>query len=361
MLNWRCAWAKTLKQSFLAARIMEKGILPVLVGSFISPFVLRFVGKPLTAICYKNCWSGTGDEKMRLETSAWSNSQERPERWHCPSCGVGLPAEALAGGQRLARCRQCGQMLRRVVTRLWPTQSAAFDAASTTPDWNRGLPEPAPQEHLEPAPVYPYPALQCPYCEHINQDVPAIRLNGQQYCANCGADLKKKCLRCDEPMYVLDYYCMRCRSDQEQLKYELEALYWQHYNEGKRLARLGRWLDAERELSLFFNPRREFDPEDVRLARQIYASSIRPSDDGEGLQLYNEAVEHLRRSYEARQRSLRRRKYARWGAVGGGILLLGIFSAITFGSWWAIFVIVPFAGLLVVMLIFILLSILGLN
>lgn len=295
---------------------------------------------------------------MRLETSAWSNSRERPERGRCPSCGAGIPAEALAGGQRLARCRQCGQMLRRVVTRVWPADPAA---ASPVRDWNRSLPEPASQEHLEPAPIYPYPALQCPYCEHINQDLPPLRLSGQQYCANCGADLKKHCLRCDAPMYVLDYYCMRCRSDQEQLKYELEALYWQHYNEGKRLAQIGRWQDAERELSLFFNPRPDYDPEDVRQARQIYASSIRPSDEGEGLRLYNEAVEHLRRAYQTRQRRLQRRKMARWGAVGAGVLLLGVFSALTFGSWWAIFVIVPFAALLIVMLVFLLLSILGLN
>jgi hypothetical protein len=298
---------------------------------------------------------------MNVNLNTWSNSEEKPLRWQCPSCGAGVPAEALAGGQKLVRCRQCSQMLRRVITPTWPIHpSAAYESAPHPNDAGYIRPEFTPQERLEPAPSYPYPTLQCPYCEYINHASPPIRLSGQQYCANCGADLKKNCLNCDASLYVLDNYCTRCRSDQEQLKYEIEAYYWQIYNEGKRLAQLGRWRDAERELSLFFNPRPEIDQADARRARQIYTRSIAPTDNSEGLQLYNEARAQLRHAYEARQRRLQHRKWVWAGLSGIAVLMLGLFSASTFGAWWVIFIIVPVIGLLVIFLIFLLLSSLGL-
>jgi hypothetical protein len=162
-------------------------------------------------------------------------------------------------------------------------------------------------------------------------------------------------------MYVLDHFCTHCRSDQEKAKYEIEGVYWQHFNEGKRLAQMGRWADAERELGLFFNPLPGLDRDHVRLAHQIYVSSIAPYDGGEGLRLYNEAVEQLRLAQEAYRRKAQRARYGKWAAVGVVILLLAVFSAVTLGSWWAIFIIVPVASLLLIFIIWLILVHLGLS
>lgn len=282
---------------------------------------------------------------MRLDSSAWSNTGESRAGWRCPACSANLPDEAFAAGQRLVRCRRCSKMVRRDTPQGWPLQpSGAIQDTRTSP------PETSLQERLELAPSYAYPALACPYCEHLNQDGPAMRPNGQQFCANCGADLKKACLSCDEPMYVLDHFCTRCRSDQEKARYEIEGVYWQHFNEGKRLAQMGRWQDAERELGLFFNPTPGLDREHVRLAHQIYVSSIAPSDSGDGLRIYNEAVEQLRLAQQAFQNKLQRRKYQKWAAVALLIGILAVFSAVTLGSWWAIFIIVPLASFILILI-----------
>ncbi len=297
---------------------------------------------------------------MRLDTDVWSYSDEgagQPARWQCPSCGAGLPPEALSSGQRLARCRKCSQMLRLVSARNWPTHPSESAPHPLDRGYSAGS---ALMEQLEPLPGYPPPALQCPYCEHVNTDSPSYRASGQQFCANCGADLKKDCLNCDASLYVLDYYCTRCRSDQEQLKYEIEAVYWQHYNEGKRLAALGRWQDAERELSLFFGTATDFDREHLRRARQIYVRSIAPYDAGEGLRIYNDVLEQLRLLEEDSERRLQRRKRRKWVLAGAGFLLLALFSASTLGSWWAIFIVAPVVALLLVLLILFLFGSLGL-
>ncbi|MDB5079396.1 MAG: hypothetical protein JWP00_1320 [Chloroflexi bacterium] len=293
---------------------------------------------------------------MRLDSSAWSNTGDSAG-WQCPGCGANLPDAAFAAGQRLARCRRCSKMVHRETPQPqgWPVgpdrplqESRSFPASPSQPD------------RLEVAPSYAFPALACPYCEHLNQDGRSVRPDGQQFCANCGADLKKACLTCDEPMYVLDHYCTRCRSDQEKAKYEIEGVYWQHFNEGKRLVQLGRWEDAERELGLFFNPAPGLDREHVRLAHQIYVSSIAPFDGGEGLELYNEAVEQVRLSREAYRQKLQRRKYQKWVGLAVAALLLGILSAVTLGSWWAIFIIVPLASFIIILVGWLILVNLGL-
>ncbi|HEX2916173.1 MAG TPA: hypothetical protein VH186_35765 [Chloroflexia bacterium] len=305
---------------------------------------------------------------MTVNANTWSDAGENNARLTCPSCGAGLPPDTMSAGQRLARCKQCGQMLRRPVRRNWPGSPAAkLESAPTAFSWGdyqantEGLFRPEPGEKLELAPSYPYPALQCPYCEHVNQDQPRIRASGQQFCANCGADLKKNCLSCDASLYVLDHYCTHCRTDQEKLKYEIEGLYWQHYNEGKRLAQLGRWEDAERELSLFFNPQPGLDPGHVRQARQIYVKNIAPYDGGEGLRLYNECIEQLRLADEAYQRQLQRRKYQKWGMIAALVVALGIFSSMVFGSWLTIFVLIPLVAVGIALLVLFILSNLGLG
>lgn len=295
--------------------------------------------------------------------------------WRCPGCGANLPDESFAAGQRLARCRRCSKMVRRESAQNWPVSGTLRDnQLSGQPNGQPGLPlssqqtspnfQAAPyfeQEKLEIAPAYAYPALACPYCEHINTDSPSMRANGQQFCANCGADLKKACLNCDAPMYILDHFCTQCRSDQEKARYEIEGVYRQHFNEGKRLAQMDRWQDAERELSLFFNPAPDLDRDHVRLAHQIYISSIAPYDNGEGLRLYNEAVEQGRRLVAAQRRKEQRSKYIKWMAVVAAILLLGIFSAVTLGSWWAIFIIVPLASFILIVVGWLLLASLGVS
>lgn len=291
---------------------------------------------------------------MRLNTGAWSNTGEGRAGWRCPACGAALPDEAFAAGQRLARCRRCSKMVRRETTEGWPV-SGAVGSPGLQPEVYAG------QENLEIFPSYPYPVLACPYCEHLNQDGLAQRSDGQQFCANCGADLKKSCLNCAEPMYVLDHFCTRCRSDQEKARYEIEGAYWQRFNEGKRLARMGRWEDAERELGLFFNPIPGLDREHVRLAHQIYVSSIAPADQGDGLRLYNEVVEQLRITQAAQRRKQQRQKYYKWVAVAAVVLILAVFSAVTLGSWWAIFVIVPVASFIILLIGWLILVHLGLS
>ncbi len=305
---------------------------------------------------------------MRLGTGAWSNGNgnegSSSPRLSCPNCGAALAQAAMAAGQRLARCRQCGQMLRRPFRRTWPTSPAAGrESASTAFAWtDTSAFVPTPPEagdYLETGPNYPPPALQCPYCEHLNQDNP--RMGAGQFCGNCGAHLKKTCLNCDAPMYILDHFCTRCRSDQERVKYEVEGMYWQRFNEGKRLAGLGRWQDAERELSLFFEPDPNLDREQIRQARQIYISSIAPFDGGEGLRLYNEARAALRDEEEAYERRLARRRNQRWIVLAALPVLLAVLSALTFGSWWAIFVIVPVVGVALALLILFVLANIGLG
>ena len=288
---------------------------------------------------------------MRLDTSAWSNTGGGRAGWRCPACSAALPDEAFAGGQHLTRCRRCSKMVRRQAVQGWPLQGGS----TLQPEVYAG------QERLEISPSYPYPVLACPYCEHLNQDGLAQRPDGQQFCANCGADLKKSCLNCNEPMYVLDHFCTRCRADQEKAKYEIEGAYWQRFNEGKRLAQIGRWQDAERELGLFFNPVPTLDRDHVRLAHQIYVSSIAPADRGDGLRLYNEAVEQLRITQAAQRRRQRRQKYYKWIALASAVLLLAVFSAVTLGSWWAIFVIVPVASFIILLIGWIILAHLGLS
>lgn len=258
-------------------------------------------------------------------------------------------------GQRLARCRQCSKMVRRETAQGWPVSNASTESRSLQPELYNG------PDRLVVFPSYAYPIIPCPYCEHLNQDGLAQRPDGQQFCANCGADLKKLCLSCGEPMYVLDHFCTRCRSDQERAKYEIEGVYWQRFNEGKRLAGLHRWQDAERELSFFFNPLPGLDRNEVRLAHQVYVSSIAPNDHGEGLRLYNEAVAKVRLIEATRRRKEQRRKYYKWVAAAVVILLLGIFSAVTLGSWWAIFVIVPVASFIILLIGWIILAHLGLG
>jgi hypothetical protein len=292
---------------------------------------------------------------MRLDTSAWSNTGEGRAGWRCPACSAALPDEAFAAGQCLARCRRCSKMVRRETTQGWPLSGPLLDSRALPPEVN------AVPERLEIFPSYPYPALPCPYCEHINQDGLTQRPDGQQFCANCGADLKKSCLNCAEPMYTLDHFCTRCRTDQEKARYEIEGVYWQRFNEGKRLARTNRWQDAERELGLFFNPAPTLDREQVRLAHQIYVSSIAPADHGDGLRLYNEVVEQLRITQAARRRKQQRQKYYKWVAVAVAVVLLAIFSAVTLGSWWAIFVIVPVASFIILFIGWLLLAHLGLS
>jgi hypothetical protein len=203
---------------------------------------------------------------------------------------------------------------------------------------------------LELVPRYPYPNLQCPYCEHLNYDnVAGDAENGrrtQQYCANCGADLKKACLVCSYPLYILDNFCGRCRSDQEQAEYQLEAVYWQRFNEGKRLAQAKRWEDAYQELSLFFGTDREvadigYNIKQVREARQLYRTSIANHDKGVGLQLYNDSREQLRRVAQAHKRAAQARRFIKYAAVAVGLLMMGTWSAFNLGAWWSIFVLVP--------------------
>ncbi len=309
---------------------------------------------------------------MQADINTWSNSgdwEREAGRWRCPACGEGFSQEAFAGGRRMARCRRCSQMVRKVIPGIWPTSpSVGTESAPHPQDWqdfSYQSPTAPLAEQLELAPSYPPPSLQCPYCEHLSRDMGIIRANGQQFCANCGGGLKKLCLNCTSPMYVLDYHCPVCRSDQEKLKYEIEALYWQQYNEGKRLAQLGRWYDAEQALAIFFRPSPQDDPEEVRRARQVYASNLAATDGGEGLQLYNEAVEQLRQNQAAEQlylqRQQQRRQWTKWGAIGGALLLMGIFSATTLGSWWAIFLVAPVVVFLLVIILFFLASMFGLG
>lgn len=269
---------------------------------------------------------------------------EASPKLQCPACKTVLPQSAMASGQRLARCKECGQMVRRAIKQAWPASASAAannESDPTTFEWDGTLVYQTPQNvALEIGPTPTYPAMPCPYCEYVNQAAGKARADGQQFCTNCSANLKKTCLNCDQSLYVLDHFCRFCRADQEKVQYEIEALYWQHFNEGKRLALAGRWEDAEQELSLFFAPDPHLDRQHVRRAHQIYVSNIAPQDGGEGLHLYHDVLEGLRRQEAKQGRGLQRRKYGRWVAIGAVVLGLGLFSSTAFGAWWLIFLLV---------------------
>lgn len=264
----------------------------------------------------------------------------------CPNCGNALEQHAYEGGKRLARCWHCGGMIRA--------------ASQTRPEWGRGETLARVKPSLELVKSYGPPHFQCPYCEHINRES-NLQQSDSLFCANCGADLKTACLNCEKPMYVLDHFCPFCRTDQERAQYELEAFFWQQYNEGKRLARSGRWEDAYNYLALFFNPEAiGAEPHRAKLAAEIYRSSIALEDGGEGLRLFNDAIERLRRRVDEDMQQERRRRLAMWGVGLLVFCMLALWSALTFGAWWAIFVIglglVVIVGLLI---LFVLLSVGG--
>jgi transcription elongation factor Elf1 len=270
----------------------------------------------------------------------------------CPACGEVLERDAFEGGKRLTRCWHCGGMVKAVVRPKAPWAVAGQYQEQTERVSNR--------TRLEQVPSYAPPNLQCPFCEHVNRELPGQSNPAGLFCANCGAALQKGCLNCDRPMYVLDHFCPYCRTDQGRALYELEVDYWHQYNEAKRLARMGRWEDAHSYLRVFFDPDvAETNPK-AKYARSIYLSSIAPQDGGEGLQIYNETLNHLRWQAKEELRQEQRRRMLKW-VIGAFLLgLLALWSAMTFGSWWAIFVIGLGAVVLIgIIILFILISIGG--
>lgn len=310
----------------------------------------------------------------------------------CPICETPLSRRQLLSGRKLARCSGCGNLLRVVEKSGWAestSATASFDQdensefkwpSAEEESWNglgygTGLhdvkTEPQrpkfarpPTEQSTGQPVatkvtveiakrYPYPYLQCPFCEQLNYDVrgPDQNWQTQQFCSNCGADLKKECLNCGYPLYILDHFCGRCRSDQERAEYEFEAWFWQHFNEGKRLAQNKEWGLALRELSLFFGPDREtafygYGARQVREARRVYRGNISNRDRGEGLRLYNECHQQLKKEAQAQAQAMQRRKLAKYLVIGLVLILMGVWSASSLGSWWAIFVLIPAVALI---------------
>lgn len=273
---------------------------------------------------------------------------------NCPNCGELLERTAFDGGRRLARCWHCGGLV-RAQTRPRPVRTESENQGETG-RLTGGFSLP----RLETAQSYAPPHLQCPYCEHVNRELPQAN-SPSLYCSNCGAELKKLCLNCDRPMYVLDHFCPYCRTDQERAQYELETLLWQEYNEGKRLAKLGYWEPAHRHLSLFFNPDAiGADPVHAGRAQAVYRHSIAPEDGGEGLRLYNEALQRLRQRANEELKQEERRKQAKWGVVALLVGLLALWSAFSLGAWWAIFAIgFGVVIVLALLILFVLLSIGG--
>ncbi|MEI6045275.1 MAG: zinc ribbon domain-containing protein [Chloroflexota bacterium] len=279
---------------------------------------------------------------------------------NCPNCGEALERNAFEGGRRLTRCWHCGEMVRSAVR---SSRGRAETSPFSSSEWaERNTPKASGSRiQLEQVPSHPYPNLQCPYCEHLNRELVVQADKTSFYCTNCGAELKKACLNCERPMYVLDHFCPYCRTDQEEAQYELEALYWQQFNEGKRLAKIGHWEDAHRHLALFFNPDAiGADPVNLQRAEAVYRHSIATVDEGEGLRLFNESLQRLRHQIHEELKQEERRRWAKWGL---GLLVLGLlalWSAVNFGAWWAIFAIA--LGVIVViglLILFVLLSISG--
>ncbi len=275
----------------------------------------------------------------------------------CPTCGVTVSQEQLQPDRRLARCWNCGQMLRLVYERAgvaWPASRPPEESAPTQFNWGEGtktLPEMA-RLRIETAPFYPYPSIQCPHCEFVNSE--AGLPNGSLFCVNCGQDLKKNCIVCDTPMYLLDRFCRNCRNDQESAQYQLEAIYWQHYNEGVKLAQAKRWQEARDYLALFFNPappQAAQERQRQQQARQIYLRSIAPAEGERGLNLYRKSGEELIKAEARVKTRALRRKFRKWGMIGGGFLLAGIWSTIVLGNFGAIFALIPVAVVIALVLI----------
>jgi DNA-directed RNA polymerase subunit M/transcription elongation factor TFIIS len=287
---------------------------------------------------------------MQFQASGYES-----ERLICPACGNALAKAALEGGQKLVRCRSCGNLVRR---RLQPTvQRPAYESAPPDFEWTPAWEGTTRQrlEIVQPAPPY---LLQCPYCEHLNRDEGIY--SPQQFCANCGADVLRPCPNCGAGVAVLDFVCGRCGSDQEAIRYEIEMDYWQRFNEGKRLAQAKQWEPAARELGLFLDksPNPPYERNELRQARRLYVTAIAPHDNGEGLRLYNEALAQIKRAQETRQRQKKLQKSAGWIAAGVGLVVLTLVSVVVFGSWALL--IVPVAIILLLLVIYFLLAGLGL-
>lgn len=305
-------------------------------------------------------------EKVESKREMFSGELEF-EKLNCPACRRLLPREAWLNGQRLGRCRGCGKLVRRVTERPWPwpvgerptTESAptAFEWGSSPTAETVQMRSPAPTL-LELAPNYPALTLPCPYCEHVNTESHAP----QQFCGNCGANLKKSCAACDAPMFVMDYFCNRCGSDQEQAKLQIEAGYWQRYNEGKRLAGAGDWAGACRELGLFVvGNGGENDPLETRRARQFYLSTIAPRDNNEGVELYNQAAAALEKlRQKAKRDHAKPSGRNRWGQiiVMWSLVITFVVATIT-GTWWLLAT--PFVMVLIFFFIIVIMGALGLG
>lgn len=284
----------------------------------------------------------------------------------CPNCGVTLRRSQTENGNRLARCWNCGQMLRFVnrVELKWKgalPNPEKFDINATIP----ALPEIKDAGLLaEATKTYNYPYLQCPKCEHVNY---ANNANFQ-YCVNCGEDLKKNCIVCDQPLYVLDQFCSNCRNDQERALLELEAFYWQRYNEGKRQTEAGNWQEARRNFDLFFSHDYPDDPEQSRMynqARFIYKTSIAPLEGTDGVVWYNQVLDAQRESQvqysQAITRKAKSTKRRYLILLGGLVVTMSLASNAVLGTWWAIFLVGPIAGIIAFVILLLLLFSIGLN
>lgn len=298
-----------------------------------------------------------------------SQSNQLNQNLQCPNCGVKLRPSQTENGYRLARCWNCGQMMRFVnaLDLRWkgnlpdPKTLDWQNPNLTIPDFpeiqNRGL-------VVEAIKAYPYPYMQCPKCEHVNYANDATL----QYCVNCGEDLKKSCIVCDQPLYVLDQFCSNCRNDQERAQIELEAFYWQRYNEGKRLAEAGNYAEARRNFDLFFSPEYPDDPEQARMynqARFVYKTSIAPLDGNDGIIWYNRVLdaqhdvqERYIRSVTKKAKSTKRRYL---GLLIVSVIAMSLVSNALLDTWWAIFLVGPVAGIVLFLILLILLFSLGLN
>jgi predicted amidophosphoribosyltransferase len=287
----------------------------------------------------------------------------------CPNCGVKLRSSQTGSGYRLARCWNCGQMMRFVnaLELNWkgnlpnPKDLDRHDPSLTLP----ALPDIKDKGFLvEPIKTYTYPHLQCPKCEHVNY----ANDSSVQYCVNCGDDLKKSCIVCDQPLYVLDQFCSNCRNDQERAQIELEAFYWQRYNEGKRLAESGNYGEARRNFDLFFSPEYPDDPEQARMynqARFIYRTSIAPVDGNKGIVWYNRVLDAQHtvqeRYVQTATRKAKRTKRRYWVLLAVSVVTMSIASNAIFGAVWAIFLVGPVAGVIAFIILMLLLASIGIN
>ena len=269
----------------------------------------------------------------------------------CASCGTVLEPEQYIEEFQIARCNSCKSLL-RLVRRNAANNSALYPPGESKPydsEWVKGANGTRIfTELLEPL---SYPNLYCPYCETIN------RVYGVESpdCRSCGKALTETCLNCQRSLYILEYFCTACHTDQRIAMKEIVANYKARYWYRVQMAKQGHWQEAVDALGIFFNPalpHSAVEKSQIEQARSTFLKHLAPSEKEreKGVKLYWQAKQNLQKGISPDERKWRRHK--RWtGPASVGLLVLLPLAFFFLTELFGISVIIVSISLLVAILV----------